>query len=228
MQHHHGWADERFGAVADAFARNYADFPELGSAVTVFSGGRKVVELWGGVADEGTGRAWAADTLVPVFSCAKGLVAVSAHLLAQQGRLDLDAPVSRYWPEFAQHGKEAITCRTVLGHRAGIPALDAVLSFEEIAAWTPVVRAIEAQKPLWEPGATYEYHGHVLGFLIGEVIRRITGLTPARSSARRSATGSAWTSGSACPPLNSAAWPGWWRPRGAVRCPGRSTCSPGS
>ncbi|MFD0274713.1 serine hydrolase domain-containing protein [Kitasatospora sp. NPDC127111] len=178
MKHLHGWADERFGAVADAFARNHADFPELGSAVTVFADGRKVAELWGGVADERTGRAWQQDTLVPVFSCAKGLVAVCAHLLAQQGRLDLDAPVSRYWPEFAQHGKEAVTCRMVLGHRAGIPALDAVLGFEEIAAWTPVVRAIEAQRLLWEPGTTYEYHGHVLGFLVGEVIRRITGLTP--------------------------------------------------
>ncbi|MBP0448639.1 beta-lactamase family protein [Kitasatospora sp. RG8] len=178
MQQYQGHADEGFGAVADAFARNYADFPELGSAVTVFAGGRKVVELWGGVADERTGRPWEAGTVVPVFSCAKGLVAVCAHLLAQQGRLDLDAPVGRYWPEFAQHGKEEVTCRMVLGHRAGIPALDAALSFEEIAAWTPVVRAIEEQKPLWEPGTTYEYHGHVLGFLVGEVIRRITGLTP--------------------------------------------------
>ncbi|WP_395297001.1 serine hydrolase domain-containing protein [Kitasatospora hibisci] len=174
----HGWADEGYGGVADAFARNWADFPELGSAVTVFAGGRKVVELWAGTADERAGRPWTADTLVPVFSCAKGLVAVTAHLLAQQGRLDLDAPVARYWPEFAQGGKEAITCRTVLGHRAGLPALDASPAFDEIAAWTPVVRAIEEQRPLWEPGTAYEYHGHVLGFLIGEVVRRITGQTP--------------------------------------------------
>ncbi|SDT80351.1 CubicO group peptidase, beta-lactamase class C family [Streptomyces sp. TLI_053] len=175
---HHGWADEGYGAVADAFARNYADFPELGSAVTVHVGGRKVVELWGGVADERTGRPWQSDTLVPVFSCAKALVSLSAHLLAQQGRLDLDAPIATYWPEFARHGKEAITTRMVLSHRAGIPVLDASPTFEEIAAWTPVVRAIEDQKPLWEPGTAHEYHGHVFGFAIGEVIRRITGLTP--------------------------------------------------
>ncbi|WP_327675506.1 serine hydrolase domain-containing protein [Kitasatospora sp. NBC_00458] len=180
MQRLHGWADDRFGAVADAFARNHADFPELGSAVTVFADGRKVVELWGGVADERTGRAWQADTVVPVFSCAKGLVAVCAHLLAQQGRLDLDAPIARYWPEFARHGKETVTTRAVLGHRAGIPVLDAVLSFDEIAAWTPVVRAIEEQEPLWEPGTAHEYHGHVFGFVVGEVIRRITGLAPSR------------------------------------------------
>ncbi|GAA2234479.1 serine hydrolase domain-containing protein [Kitasatospora cystarginea] len=173
-----GWADERFGAVADAFARNFAEHGELGAAVTVFAGGRKVVDLWGGIADERDGRPWTEDTIAPVFSCAKGLVSICAHLLAQEGRLDLDAPVARYWPEFARNGKEAITPRMVLGHRAGLPALDRVLSFEEITEWTPVVHAIEEQQPLWEPGAAHEYHGHVFGFLIGELIRRITGLTP--------------------------------------------------
>jgi CubicO group peptidase (beta-lactamase class C family) len=175
---HSGWADERFGAVADAFSRNFAEYGELGAAVTVFVDGRKVVDLWGGVADERSGRPWEEDTVVPVFSCAKGVVSICAHLLAQEGRLDLDAPVGRYWPEFARGGKEAITPRMVLGHRAGLPVLDRVLSFEEIVEWTPVVRAIQEQEPLWEPGGAYEYHAHVFGFLIGEVIRRITGLTP--------------------------------------------------
>ncbi|MFM9370832.1 serine hydrolase domain-containing protein [Streptomyces sp. Da 82-17] len=178
MAGHQGWVEEGFGAIADAFARNFDDFPELGAATTVFVNGRKVVELWGGVADEATGRPWERDTVVPVFSCAKGLVAVAVQLLAQQGRLDLDAPVARYWPEFARHGKEAVTCRMVLGHRAGVPVLDASPSFAEIAAWTPVVRALEEQKPLWEPGSAYEYHGQVFGFLLGEVVRRITGHTP--------------------------------------------------
>ncbi|WP_327065162.1 beta-lactamase family protein [Kitasatospora sp. NBC_01250] len=175
---HSGWADQRFAAVADVFAENFAEFGELGAAVTVFVGGRKVVELWGGVADQRSGRAWEQDTVVPVFSCAKGVVSLCAHLLAQDGQLDLDAPIARYWPEFARHGKEAITARMVLGHRAGLPVLDQKLSFEEVVRWTPVVRAIEEQQPLWEPGTAYEYHGHVFGFLLGEVIRRITGLTP--------------------------------------------------
>ncbi|QRP49521.1 serine hydrolase [Amycolatopsis sp. FDAARGOS 1241] len=173
----HGEAVERFGAVADAFERNFADFPELGAAVTVFAGGRKVVELWGGVADAGTGRAWERDTVVPVFSCAKGIVSLAGHLLAQDGQLDLDAPVSRYWPEFAEHGKADITTRMVLGHRAGLPVLDRTVPFGEIAGWAPVIRAIEEQKPLWEPGTTHAYHGHVFGFLLGEVVRRITGRT---------------------------------------------------
>ncbi|MFG1910717.1 serine hydrolase domain-containing protein [Kribbella sp. NPDC048928] len=171
-----GWVDDGFGTVADTFAENFSLFPELGAAVTVYSGGRKVVELWDGQA--APGRAWSAETVVPVFSCAKGLVSVVVHLLAQEGRLDLDAPIGTYWPEFVAEGKEAVTSRMVLGHRAGIPVLDRTPTFEEIAAWDPVVAAIEAQKPLWEPGTTYEYHGHVFGFVLGEVVRRLTGQLP--------------------------------------------------
>ncbi|HET6740294.1 MAG TPA: serine hydrolase domain-containing protein [Kribbella sp.] len=171
-----GWVDDGFGTVADTFAENFSLFPELGAAVTVFSGGRKVVELWDGQA--APGRAWSAETVVPVFSCAKGLVSVVVHRLAQEGRLDLDAPIGTYWPEFVAEGKEAITSRMLLGHRAGIPVLDRTPTFEEIAAWDPVVAAIEAQKPLWEPGTTYEYHGHVFGFVLGEVVRRVTGQLP--------------------------------------------------
>jgi CubicO group peptidase (beta-lactamase class C family) len=171
-----GWVDDGFGTVADTFAENFSLFPELGAAVTVFSGGRKVVELWDGQA--APGRAWSAETVVPVFSCAKGLVSVVVHRLAQEGRLDLDAPIGTYWPGFVAEGKEAITSRMVLGHRAGIQVLDRTPTFEEIAAWDPVVAAIEAQKPLWEPGTTYEYHGHVFGFVLGEVVRRVTGQLP--------------------------------------------------
>lgn len=116
-----GFVDERFGALADAFSQNFEEYGELGAAVTVFVGGRKVVDLWGGVADGRTGRPWTQDTVVPVFSCAKGIVSICAHLLAQERKLDLDAPVSRYWPEFAQHGKEAITCRMVPRTPGGAP-----------------------------------------------------------------------------------------------------------
>jgi CubicO group peptidase (beta-lactamase class C family) len=171
-----GWVDDGFGAVADTFAENFDLFPELGAAVTVYVAGRKVVELWDGEA--APGRQWDRETVVPVFSCAKGLVSLDVHLLAQEGRLDLDAPIGDYWPSFVAAGKEKITSRMVLGHRAGIPVLDKTLSFEEVAAWTPVIAAIEEQKPLWEPGTSYEYHGHVFGFVLGEVVRRITGLRP--------------------------------------------------
>ncbi|MER5637593.1 serine hydrolase domain-containing protein [Kitasatospora sp. NPDC002227] len=173
-----GWADERFGAVADVFGANFAEFGELGAAVGVYVDGRQVVDLWGGVADGRSGRPWQRETVVPVFSCAKGIVSLCVHLLAQTGELDLDAPVARYWPEFGQGGKEEITARMVLGHRAGLPALDAKLGFAEITAWEPVIRAIEGQRPLWRPGTDFEYHGHVFGFLLGELVRRITGRRP--------------------------------------------------
>ncbi|GAU65424.1 putative esterase [Streptomyces sp. NBRC 110611] len=175
---HHGWADEGYGPVADEFARNFAERGELGAAVAVYVGGRKVVDLWGGIADDRTGRDWEEETTLPVMSCAKAVVSVCAHLLVQQGRLDLDAPVAGYWPEFAQHGKERITSRQVLAHTAGIPLAEKRLTFAEVTSWTPVIRALEEQRPLWEPGTAYEYHAHAFGFIIGEVIRRLTGLTP--------------------------------------------------
>ncbi|MGW2417600.1 serine hydrolase domain-containing protein [Streptomyces tubercidicus] len=173
-----GWADEGFGAVADAFARNFAEGRELGAAVAVFADGRKVVDLWGGTADDRTGRAWDADTVLPVMSLAKGLLSVCAHLLAQQGTLDLDAPVAHYWPEFAQQGKERITTRMVLSNTAGIPLAERQLTFEELTRWTPVIRALEEQPPLYEPGTAYEYHAHAFGYIVGELIRRLTGRTP--------------------------------------------------
>ncbi|MFE0379983.1 serine hydrolase domain-containing protein [Streptomyces inhibens] len=175
---HHGWADEGFGALADEFARNFAERGELGAALAVFVDGRKVADLWGGIADDRTGRAWTEDTVLPVMSCTKALVSISAHLLAQQGRLDLDAPVADYWPEFAQHGKERITTRMVLAHTAGIPLAERRLTFEELTARTPVIRALEEQPPLWEPGTAYDYHAHAFGYIVGEVVRRITGLRP--------------------------------------------------
>ncbi|TJZ45156.1 beta-lactamase family protein [Streptomyces piniterrae] len=173
-----GEADEGFGPVADEFARNFTERGELGAAVAVFVDGRKVVDLWGGTADDRTGRPWEADTPVPVMSSGKGIVSISALVLAQEGRLDLDAPMAAYWPEFARHGKERITTRMVLANTAGIPLVERKLTFQELTAWEPVIRALEEQPPLYEPGTAYEYHAHVFGFAVGEVIRRITGLTP--------------------------------------------------
>src|SRR4029453_13671232 len=111
-----GWVDEGFGTVADTFAENFSLFSELGAAVTVYAGGRKVVELWDGEA--APGRQWDRETVVPVFSCSKGLVGLVVHLRAQSGRLCLDEPIGSYWPEFVAAGKDEITCRIVLGHRA--------------------------------------------------------------------------------------------------------------
>lgn len=173
-----GGVDDGFGPVMDVFARYFRERGDLGAACAVYVGGRKVVDLWGGLADRRWGRPWTSDTTAVIFSCSKGILAVCAYLLVQEGRLDLDAPVAGYWPEFAQNGKQAITVRCVLSHRAGLPALDVDLTRKDVAAWEPVVQAIESQRPLWAPGMLHSYHPLTFGWLIGEVIRRVTGLTP--------------------------------------------------
>ncbi|MGC5286314.1 serine hydrolase domain-containing protein [Micromonospora sp. DT231] len=174
----HGDVDDRFGRVADVFRDNFTSRGEVGAAVTVYVRGSKVVDLYGGVADTRTGRPWDAQTPVVVFSCTKGILAICAYLLAQQGRLDLDAPVTRYWPEFGQHGKADIPVRWLLTHQAGLPAVDRPLTLDEVLAWDPVIKAIEAQAPLWEPGTAHGYHSMTYGWLVGEVIHRITGQLP--------------------------------------------------
>ncbi|WP_433120537.1 serine hydrolase domain-containing protein [Micromonospora sp. CA-246542] len=174
----HGDVDERYGRVADAFRDNFTLRGEVGAAVTLYVRGRKVVDLYGGLADSRTGRPWTAHTPVVVFSCTKGILAICAYLLAQQGRLDLDAPVTRYWPEFGQHGKADIPVRWLLTHQSGLPALDRPLTLDEVLAWDPVIAAIEAQTPLWEPGTAHSYHSMTYGWLVGEVIHRVTGQLP--------------------------------------------------
>ncbi|MFC4119035.1 serine hydrolase domain-containing protein [Nonomuraea zeae] len=164
-----------FEGVRAAFAANLAGEQEVGAAVGVYLHGRKVVDLWGGIADPETGRRWERDTLQIVFSTTKGITAACAHLLAQRGELDLDAPVADYWPEFAANGKERIPVRWLLTHQAGLPALDHPITPAEAIAWHPMVTALAAQRPSWEPGTEHGYHGHTYGWLVGEVVRRVTG-----------------------------------------------------
>ena len=174
----HGDAVEGFGPVADAFRANFAKRGELGAAVVLYLAGRKVVDLWGGVADPRNGRPWVRDTPAIVFSVTKGVLAICVYQLVGQGRLDLDAPVASYWPKFAACGKTAITVRMLLSHRAGLVALDRDLSLEEVLAWEPVIRAIEEQAPLWNPGSAHSYHTITYGWLVGQVIRCVTGKSP--------------------------------------------------
>ncbi|GAA2185687.1 serine hydrolase domain-containing protein [Micromonospora lupini] len=174
----HGDVDERYGRVADTFRDNFTSRSEVGAAVALYVRGRKVVDLYGGLADSRTGRPWTAHTPAVVFSCTKGILAICAYLLVQQGRLDLDAPVTRYWPEFGKHGKADIPVRMLLTHQAGLPALDRPLTLDEVLAWDPVIAAIEAQSPLWQPGTAHSYHSMTYGWLVGEVIHRVTGQLP--------------------------------------------------
>ncbi|MCY4014529.1 MAG: serine hydrolase [Gammaproteobacteria bacterium] len=164
-----------FERVRDAFAANFENHGEVGAAFSLYHRGVKVVDLWGGVADPETGRPWAEDSIVMVFSSTKGATAVCAHLLAQRGDLDLDAPVATYWPEFAAAGKEDIPVRWLLSHRVGLPIFDEPITVEEFLAWEPPVETLAAQSPVWEPGTTHGYHSGTYGWLVGEVVRRISG-----------------------------------------------------
>jgi CubicO group peptidase (beta-lactamase class C family) len=170
-----GTADPAFAKVADAFARNFSELGEVGAAVCVYHDGRKVVDLWGGVADPATGRPFVEDTVVTVASTTKGATAICAHMLMQRGQLDIDAPVAEYWPEFAAEGKDSIPVRWLLSHQAGLPTYEAPLTIHDFIAWDPVVASLARQKPLWEPGTAYGYHALTYGHLVGEVIRRISG-----------------------------------------------------
>jgi CubicO group peptidase (beta-lactamase class C family) len=168
-----GW-----GKVADAFRANFDEsIGEVGAACSVYAGGRLVVNLWDGLADRETNRPWRRDTIMQVASTTKGATAICAHMLVQRGLLDLDAPVVRYWPEFGANGKDQIPVRWLLSHQAGLPVVDGPLTFEQACAWDPVIRALEAQPPLWQPGTQHLYHANTYGFLVGEVVRRITGKT---------------------------------------------------
>jgi CubicO group peptidase (beta-lactamase class C family) len=161
--------------VLDALIANFRERGELGASVCVYRDGRKVVDLWGGWSDRDHTRPYGPDTLQLVFSTTKGATAMCANLLAQRGELDLDAPVTRYWPEFGQAGKEDVPVRWLLTHQVGLPALDRTLTPEEVQAWDPVIEALAAQSPFWEPGTAHGYHALTYGWLVGEVIRRVTG-----------------------------------------------------
>jgi len=175
-----GSFDSRFGAVAGAFEHNFVARREVGAAVCVYMGGRPVVDLWAGLADREAGRDWQRDTMVVTSSTTKGFTATVAHLLVQRGLLDLDAPVASYWPEFAAAGKQDIPVRWVLSHRAGVPILDEAPLLADVVASTPVVAAVARQKPLWAPGSAHGYHAQTFGWMVGEIVRRITGQTIGR------------------------------------------------
>lgn len=169
-----------FEAVREAFVANFDQHYDIGAAVCVYHHGRPVVDLWGGTADAETGRPWERDTLQLVYSATKGVTATASHLLAQRGALDLDAPVAKYWPEFAANGKADIPVRWLLSHQAGLVALDQPVPLAEALAWHPMAEALAAQRPLWTPGTAHGYHGRTWGWLVGEIIRRVSGRTPGR------------------------------------------------
>jgi len=169
----HGHVSPGFEAVLEAFAFNFGTRRELGGACCVYHRGEKVVDLWGGIRNAQTGEPWEERTMVIVHSSTKGLAAMTLAIAHSRGWLDYDAPVCRYWPEFAQGGKERVTVRQLLGHQAGLFSLDVPLDRALVSDLDRLATVLARQKPAWEPGTRQGYHGITLGFYESELLRRV-------------------------------------------------------
>ncbi|WP_086683975.1 serine hydrolase domain-containing protein [Amycolatopsis pretoriensis] len=169
-----GNCENRFSKVREVLAASL-DADDVGASVAVFVDGEPVVDLWGGYVDPARTVAWDRDTITTVWSTTKTMTALCALVLADRGELDLDAPVAAYWPEFAVAGKETTLVRHLLGHTAGLPDFAGPITVEDLFDWPAVTARLAAQAPAWEPGTAGGYHSVTFGFLVGEVVRRVTG-----------------------------------------------------
>ena len=186
-----------FERVREAFESGFDGKPDMGAALAIRHRGELVVDLWAGVRDERSRQPWREETPSVIFSCTKGLVSILAARLVQEGRLEYGAPVARYWPEFAAAGKEHVRVSDLLSHRSGLSAPREPLTTAQILDWQTVVSRLAAQEPLWAPDSGYAYHAITHGWLAGEVIRRVTGLSVGQYFAALIAE-----------PLNADAWIG--------------------
>ncbi|MEV6603304.1 serine hydrolase domain-containing protein [Kutzneria sp. NPDC051319] len=168
-----GFAADDYAAVRAAFEAN----DEVGASVCVTVEGETVVDLWGGFADEQRTRPWDRDTIVNVYSVTKTMTALTALLLADRGELDFDAPVAKYWPEFAAAGKENVRVSHLMSHSAGLSGWREPIEPADLYDWEKATALLAAQEPFWEPGSASGYHAATQGYLVGEVVRRITGRT---------------------------------------------------
>ena len=171
----HGTCEPKFEPVRTAFQQAFESGADVGASFAVTLEGNLVVDFWGGYADEAKTRPWERDTIVNVFSTTKTMTALCALILADRGAIDLHAPVARYWPEFAQNGKEKVEVRHLLSHSAGLPTWDTPITVETLYDWDKATSLLAEQKPRWEPGTASGYHGITQGNLVGEVVRRVTG-----------------------------------------------------
>lgn len=176
--HANGVCNPRFDQVRQAFEANFRDHNEIGAAVAVAVDGELVVDLWSGFQDASRTTPWSQDSIVNVWSIGKAITATCLLQLVEKGEVDLDAPVARYWPEFAQAGKGAITVRTLMAHKAGLQAVAKPLPpGYNLTNWDGMCAELAAQEPWWEPGTNFGYHTNTYGFLVGEIVRRVDGRT---------------------------------------------------
>jgi CubicO group peptidase (beta-lactamase class C family) len=170
-----GFVFDGFEPVKAVLEENLNNGQDVGASVCVTRNGETVVDLWGGYADAERTRPWVKDTIVNVYSTTKTITALTALLLADRGLIDFDAPVARYWPEFAANGKEKVKVSHLMSHSAGLSGWHEKISKEDLYNWNKATSLLAAQKPFWEPGTAPGYHAMTQGYLVGEVIRRVTG-----------------------------------------------------
>src|SRR5256885_15615353 len=172
-----GYYDPQSERVSEEFVRNFQERGEVGASVCIKLEGETVVDLWGGIARPDTQTPWVEDTISLIWSATKGATALCAHILASRGLLDLNAPVATYWPEFAKNGKEGILVRHLLNHQAGLPAVREPLPAGAFYDWSLMTEALAREEPFWRPGTRNGYHALTFGYLVGEVVRRVSGVS---------------------------------------------------
>ena len=175
-----GFCDPKFQNVAEEFVKNFEARGEIGASVSINVEGETLLDLWGGYSDPDTKSPWRKDTLSLVFSCTKAATALCAHRLIDQGEMDLDANVSQYWPEFARNGKENVTVRMMLNHSAGLPAFREPIKVGGYYDWDYMIERLSAEAPFWDPGTRNGYHMMTFGWTVGELVRRVSGISLGR------------------------------------------------
>ena len=173
----HGFTQDRFAEVRTVFEGHLASGEDVGASFCATQDGEIVIDLWGGHADAEKTRPWVEDTIVNVYSTTKTMCALTALLVADRGELDFAAPVAKYWPEFAANGKEGVTVAHLMSHSAGLSGWKEPISGDVLYDWDKATSLLAAQAPYWEPGTKAGYHALTQGYLVGEVVRRITGKT---------------------------------------------------
>jgi CubicO group peptidase (beta-lactamase class C family) len=171
----HGFCDERFKAVKEAFAKNFEEDLEVGASFAVTLNGKFIIDMWAGYSDAAQTIPWEKNTIVNVYSTTKVMTAICTLMCVDRGLLDLDAPVAEYWPEFAQGGKNNIPVRYLLSHTSGLSGFGKPITTETLYNWEEVINILAEQEPWWEPGTKSGYHGITFGYLLGELVRRVTG-----------------------------------------------------
>ena len=172
-----GQCDDKFAAIRQGFEDNLASGADIGASFAITRHGETIIDIWGGHLDEARTKSWQKDTIVNVYSTTKTMAALCLHVLSDRGEVDLASPVSRYWPEFAQNGKEGVEVRHFLSHSSGLAGMEGPTAPEDFYDWDKITDRLARQAPWWEPGTQSGYHAITQGFLLGEVVRRVTGQT---------------------------------------------------